>query len=333
MRINMTEWKEFSVEQLFFVKRGKTLSLENKSVYVGDIPCINGSSENNGVFCYLSENITEMGFELHKAPALSLARVGNAGKTFVQNSDFFIADNAFSLTLKEKQEIPVYLFISTVLDLETTKYSYGRTISIEKYKNLVIKLPALQNGKPDYHFMKNYIDGLQSRPIQTSVSTGAAELAVNNWRSYSMGSLFDFAKGKRLVKADMVSGDVNYLGAISENNGVREKIETDHFQRPNCITVNYNGSVGEAFYQSEPFWASDDVNILYAKDFWKMNKYIAMFLITVIKANRYRFGYGRKWTLEKMKETNIKLPSQTDGMPDFIYMENYIKSLPYSDRI
>ncbi len=38
MRINMTEWKEFSVEQLFFVKRGKTLSLENKSVYVGDIP-------------------------------------------------------------------------------------------------------------------------------------------------------------------------------------------------------------------------------------------------------------------------------------------------------
>lgn len=76
MRINMTEWKEFSVEQLFFVKRGKTLSLENKSVYVGDIPCINGSSENNGVFCYLSENITEMGFELHKAPALSLARVG-----------------------------------------------------------------------------------------------------------------------------------------------------------------------------------------------------------------------------------------------------------------
>ena len=333
MRINMTEWKEFSVEQLFFVKRGKTLSLENKSVYVGDIPCINGSSENNGVFCYLSENITEMGFELHKAPALSLARVGNAGKTFVQNSDFFIADNAFSLTLKEKQEIPVYLFISTVLDLETIKYSYGRTISIEKYKNLVIKLPALQNGKPDYHFMKNYIDGLQSRPIQTSVSTGAAELTVNNWRSYPMGSLFDFVKGKRLVKADMVSGDVNYLGAISENNGVREKIETDHFQRPNCITVNYNGSVGEAFYQSEAFWASDDVNILYAKDFWKMNKYIAMFLITVIKANRYRFGYGRKWTLEKMKETNIKLPSQTDGMPDFIYMENYIKSLPYSDRI
>ena len=58
-----------------------------------------------------------------------------------------------------------------------------------------------------------------------------------------------------------------------------------------------------------------------------------MFLITVMKANKYRFGYGRKWTIEKMKETIIKLPSRADGAPDFIYMEKYIKSLPYSDRI
>lgn len=113
----------------------------------------------------------------------------------------------------------------------------------------------------------------------------------------------------------------------------REKIFTDYYWRPNCITVNYNGSVGEAFYQKEPFWASDDVNVLYAKDFWTLNQYIAMFIITVIKANKYRFGYGRKWTMEKMKETIIKLPSDINGKPDFEYMEKYIKSLPYSDRI
>ena len=121
-----------------------------------------------------------------------------------------------------------------------------------------------------------------------------------------MDALFRFEKGKRLTKEAMIPGNTNFLGAISENNGVREKITADYIWQPNCITVNYNGSVGEAFYQSEPFWASDDVNILYAKNFWEMNKYIAMFLITVIKANKYRFGYGRKWTIEKMKETIIK---------------------------
>lgn len=157
--------------------------------------------------------------------------------------------------------------------------------------------------------------------------------ANNTWKEYVMEDLFRSVKGKRLTKADMIPGDINFLGAIRENNGVREKIETDYTWPPNCITVNYNGSVGEAFYQSEPFWASDDVNVLYAKDFWKMNKYIALFLVTVIKANKYRFGYGRKWTIDKMKETIIKLPALADGTPDFIYMEEYIKSLPYSNRI
>lgn len=333
MKLNIAEWKEFPVEELFFIRRGKTLSTENKNLYEGTIPCVNGSSVNNGVFCCLSEKITEIGFELQKAPALSLARVGNAGKTFVQSSDFFIADNAFCLILKKQQSVSVYLFLSTLLNLETTKYSYGRTVSIEKYKKILLRLPVMVSGEPDYKYMAEYVESLHSLPVKTMVKKIVAELDVTQWGSYTMDSLFDFEKGKRLTKADMIPGDVNYLGAISENNGVREKIESDYFWEPNCITVNYNGSVGEAFYQSEPFWASDDVNVLYAKDFWKMNKYVAMFLITVIKANKYRFGYGRKWTIEKMRGTVIKLPSRKDGMPDFMYMENYIKSLLYSDRI
>ena len=170
-------------------------------------------------------------------------------------------------------------------------------------------------------------------PVSTKIEKVNCAINTKNWKDYTMDFLFRFLKGKRLTKEDMTMGNINFLGAISENNGVREKIETNYSWQPNCITVNYNGSVGEAFYQSEPFWASDDVNVLYAKDFWRMNKYIAMFIITVIKANKYRFGYGRKWTIEKMKETTLKLPCKNDGMPDFEYMEEYIKSLPYSDRI
>ena len=147
-----------------------------------------------------------------------------------------------------------------------------------------------------------------------------------------MGDLFAFYKGKRLTKEDMIEGQINFLGAISENNGIRQLIDIEPMYQPNCITVNYNGSVGEAFYQSSPFWASDDVNVLYAKD-WMLNKYIALFIVTAIKANRYKFSYGRKWTLDKMKKSFVKLPTTAQGIPDWNYMEHYIKSLPYSDRI
>lgn len=201
------------------------------------------------------------------------------------------------------------------------RYSYGRQAN-KTLKDIVV---------PDD--VPQWVEESKIQPVSTKNAAGKKELNFQNWKNYFLEDLFDFVKGKRLTKAEMLSGNINFLGAISENNGIREKIEVSQYWSPNCITVNYNGSVGEAFYQKEPFWASDDVNVLYAKDFWELNPYIAMFIITVIRANQYRFGYGRKWTLEKMKNTTIKLPGKKDGMPDFEYMENYIKALPYGDRI
>jgi hypothetical protein len=130
----------------------------------------------------------------------------------------------------------------------------------------------------------------------------------------------------------MLEGRTPYLGAISENNGVRQLIDAPPIFDGNCITVNYNGSVGEAFYQSAPFWATDDINVLYA-DGWTLNKYSALFIATVIKANRYKFSYGRKWTMAKMEKSSIRLPATPQGAPDWKYMEAYVKSLPYADRI
>lgn len=143
---------------------------------------------------------------------------------------------------------------------------------------------------------------------------------------FRLDEIFVLKKGKRLTKADMIEGPLNYIGAISDNNGVRQKIDAPKQYDGNCITVNYNGSVGEAFYQDQPFWASDDVNVLQLKN-RLLNESIAMFLITLIKANKYRFSYGRKWTLEKMSESEIPLPVDEEGNPDWIFMEQYIKSL------
>ncbi|MCZ9990027.1 hypothetical protein OFR29_09340 [Brachyspira hyodysenteriae] len=68
----------------------------------------------------------------------------------------------------------------------------------------------------------------------------------------------------------------------------------------------------------------------------KLNKYIALFLVTVISKEKYRFNYGRKWGITRMEKTTIKLPAKFINdkyEPDWEYMENYIKSLPYSSSI
>lgn len=145
------------------------------------------------------------------------------------------------------------------------------------------------------------------------------------WALFKLSDLFDIKKGKRLTKADMVGGKTPFIAAIDHNNGVRQYIDRIPIHLGNTITVNYNGSVGEAFYQKDPFFASDDVNVLYPK--FEMDQYIAMFIITVIKKEQYRFNYGRKWKLDRMCESTISLPFSTEGHPDFEYMRNYIQNI------
>ncbi len=99
----------------------------------------------------------------------------------------------------------------------------------------------------------------------------------------------------------------------------------------NTISVSYNGSVAEAFYQPTPFWATDDVNVLYPN--FDMTPAIALFLCTVIRQEKYRFNYGRKWHLERMEQSVIKLPTAQAGQPDWDFMGNYIKTLPFSSQL
>lgn len=63
-----------------------------------------------------------------------------------------------------------------------------------------------------------------------------------------------------------------------------------------------------------------------------MSKLAKLFCITVLKANKYRYSYGRQANIT-LPHLELMLPAAANGQPDFVFMENYIKSLPYGDRI
>lgn len=149
-------------------------------------------------------------------------------------------------------------------------------------------------------------------------------METKNWKWFKYSEIFDVQKGKRLTKADMTIGEIPYIGAIDSNNGVSAHISNnEHLHSANTISVSYNGSIAEAYYQTEPFWATDDVNVLYPK--FDLNTNIALFLTTIINREKYRFNYGRKWDKELMKSSKIKLPIDNNGKPDWQWIENYVK--------
>lgn len=148
----------------------------------------------------------------------------------------------------------------------------------------------------------------------------------DHWNEFFLSDLFEIKKGKRLTRENQTPGDTIFIGATACNNGITSYIGQDAIHDGNTISLTYNGSVGEAFYQKDPFWASDDVNVLYPKNF-VLNEKIALFFCAILRHEKQMWSYARKWNLEQMNKTVIKLPVNQNQEPDFKYMETYMDGL------
>ena len=159
-----------------------------------------------------------------------------------------------------------------------------------------------------------------------TIQKSKTKVDTSTWKPFKYQSLFRIEKGERLTKADMIEGGINYIGASAFNNGITAHIgNTEHLHEANSITVCYNGSIGSAFYQEEPFWASDDVNVFYPN--FKMDLYIALFFVSLFRKEGIRYQFLDKWTLDKMNETTVLLPCDKEGNPDWDIIRKFIKKL------
>lgn len=157
------------------------------------------------------------------------------------------------------------------------------------------------------------------------------EIDTGGWKEFKLGKLFDIIKGRRLTKANMLEGDINFIGSSAMNNGITARIgNIEHVHDGAVLTVCYNGSVGETFYQDEPFWASDDVNILKPKHI--VSKEALLFVGTIIRHLGQAYDWTDKWTRDVMLDTSIKLPATSSGDPDWAYMDAYMSGILAEER-
>jgi hypothetical protein len=275
---------------------------------------------NNGVSAYVKriEEITP-----NPAGTISVAVSGSVLSSFYQDKEYYSGRDIYYLVPNKKMTVEEMVFYAHCIKANKYKYNYGRGAN-KTLRKILLPIAMPKN------FRKITVESIHI-PTKTPFEKKNYELNTEKWEWFEIQELFDIKKGKRLTKEDMIEGNTPFIGSIDSNNGYREYIGQLPIHSENTITVNYNGSVAESFYQPKPFWASDDVNVLYPK--FKMNHFNALFIATIIKAEKYRFNYGRKWHVERMNTTKIKLPVTNKNHPDFEFMENYIKSLSYSASI
>jgi len=309
------------LKELFRPVYGANLELVNVEVCSkqdqDSIRFISRTETNNGVSAYVRRMDDVVPNPAH---TISVAVSGSVLSSFYQDKEYYSGRDLYYLIPKKTMSKEEMIFYAFCIKANKYKYNYGRAAN-KTLKEIL--LPAQMPSS-----FKKQIFTKISIPQDKPIVQKKIDLRPEGWRWFQIQDWFEIKKGKRLTKADMVKGDTPFVGSIDSNNGYREYIDREPIHKGNTITVNYNGSVAEAFYQPKPFWASDDVNVLYPK--FNMNAFNALFIVSIIKAEKYRYNYGRKWHLERMNETKIKLPSTKKKEPDFDFMENFIKSLPYS---
>lgn len=325
-QIDTKQWKEFIVKDLFTVKRPSARSQANYND--GDIPFVASGNFNNGVLKYLEPKKGEI---LDAGNCITVSPID--GSSFYQEDDFLGRGGAgSSIILLYNPNLNLYngYFIATVIRTVCRKYAYSDMANKDTIGAEKIKLPVDETGNPDFSYMESYMKNLELA-VSTSLtdlqsakkSDISGTLDISSWKLFQISELFNVQKGKRLTKADMKDGKIRFIGASAINNGITAYISNDeHLHPQNTITLSYNGSIGEAFYQDEMFWASDDVNVLYPK--FKMNREMAFFIIPLLKTAGKRYAFIDKWKKEDMEKSKIPLPVDKDGNPDYKYMENCI---------
>lgn len=332
------------IKQLFHIRYGNQFDFSKMDVSEKGINFISRGSTNNG---YIAKVLPYGDVEPFPAGLITVTMGGSyLLASFVQPSPFYTAQNIKVLTPKNEMDLATKLFYCAAIQHNRFRYHSHSREANSTFDDILV---------PDINEVPSWVTTHKISILNNErMQTKDIMLNVQKWEWFRYDIIFDIRKGFYNKKPENHTGnEIPFIGAIDNNNGVSEYYDILDIEEAsktgdeknvslnekifdgNCITVSNNGSVGYAFYQKKPFTCSHDVNPLYLNRKWnkELNPYLAMFLCSIIEKERYRWTYGRKWRPKRMPSSLIKLPVDSLGNPDWAFMEDYIKSLPYSANL
>lgn len=209
-KIDTTNWKEFKVGDLFeaITKTAKNNNYKKSKEPEGDyvIPALSSKAIDNSFGFYVNEK----DHNLINVLCLSVTSNGNAGKVFIQNKPFAIAQDAYALMVKDyKVNLFVYFFLATILEERLiNKYGFDEKATRNKVKKEIISLPAIYNVEkddyePDFDYMEEFIKtrkNIVKEKIENfkNIKEKDSKIDIEEWGEFEVGELFETENGKRV---------------------------------------------------------------------------------------------------------------------------------------
>lgn len=326
--VDTSTWKPFRVGDLFDVTGSKTtpknaLHLDDAASY----PYVTTQATDNGVFSR-SDKYTEDGNVLTVDSAV-------IGSCFYQAEPFTASDHVEKLVPRFAMSDNVGLFLSCVMTKYAGyyDYSYAQKRSQTVLRNEVILLPATPDGEPDWAYMETYMQQVLDREemFAEHLASLTAEAVADGhvvdtsaWKAFKMTDGLGFVchHGSRLNKSARIDGDIPFVTAGFENRGVSQFIGNDVAVYSDAITVDM---FGNCFFQQGQCAGDDNVYFFVNN---AISHYCKLFLSSAIYASvANRFDYSSQFRQSDADSLSVFLPVTSDGVPDWAYMEQYMKDV------
>ena len=161
------------------------------------------------------------------------------------------------------------------------------------------------------------------------------EIQTNTWKEFKIyelcetqmvGKKIQVPTGASVSEKQLCEGDIAKVSVSGINNGIvgyYKSNDKNYRVYRNFISVSFLGTV---FYQEGEAQLDMKVHCLKFTNV-ELNKYIAMFLVSVIRKTISLYDYADQISSTVLPNLTIKLPVDETGKPDFLYMETYIKNL------
>lgn len=365
MNLDVSNWKDFNIDKLFSVEAGKYYYSDEYTD--GETPYCSASAENNGI----SKKI-DLDADFHGNQIIT-GKVGCTsfyeGQPFCATSDvnvltprFKMSPNIglFIVTIINKNENYRWNYGRQCRVSNTKKINIKLPIQKDYLGNPVIdkdKHFSSDGFIPDWQWMEDYIKSLHHKSISTKVtSISDADLKTTEWKEFLLKNLFKCGMGNG-IDAVVTTNDnpqYNYVSRDSNGNGVVGFVDAIEGESPfpsGAMSLALGGSfLGSCFIQKKPFYTAQNVAVLQEKI--PMSTHVKLFVAALIR-NECKIKYqafGRELNAHFRKDFSIRLPVKRDNngnividpkqefspngyIPDWDYMDQYMKSLPFSDRI
>lgn len=152
------------------------------------------------------------------------------------------------------------------------------------------------------------------------------------WKPFVLNDIFTITATKSGIdhkKLNGIKGNIPYLTRTDKNNAWDSFIgEQPDYNLNDGNVISVGLDTQTAFYQPIPFYTGQNIQVFYNKS---LNKYVALFITPLLRKLMQKFNWGGNGaTLGRLRRQKIMLPVNEKGLPDYAFMEEYMKSVEKS---